>query len=29
VLHIDLAVPLDADPTIRSTQIIFKSRASF
>jgi hypothetical protein len=29
VLHIDLAVPLDADPNIRSTQIIFKSRASF
>jgi outer membrane protein assembly factor BamA len=29
VLHIDLAFPLDSDPAIRSTQIIFKSRASF
>jgi outer membrane protein assembly factor BamA len=29
VLHIDLAFPLESDPAIRSTQVIFKSRASF
>lgn len=29
VLHIDFAFPLDSDPAIRSSQVIFKSRASF
>lgn len=29
VLHIDFAFPLNADPAIKSAQVIFKSRASF
>ena len=29
VMHINLAFPLDSDPAIRSTQLIFRSRASF